>query len=204
MSHITAAAALLQYIAGTHMSNLIKLSNLLFRAICGSSPSFSFLSWVVCIHLYKSFHVADEFGRSQVFQQTSIVRRGKKSDDNQESNHDVHEHLRDDEVEDIIFRDDSQQPHSTFNADFDKISHSHVTSAKEGFKSNFDSKAGQRKSFNKHTSSNTINDIHTTQGKSHFIQHRILCISMLRFPHSLNSELMNRIYYGLKLLFKVN
>jgi len=62
-------------------------------------------------------------------------RRGKKSDDMRESNHHAHEDISDDEVEDIILRDD--KVHSPFTADVnhkDRTSQAKKNAARRGKK----------------------------------------------------------------------
>jgi len=92
---------------------------------------------------------------------TPVTRRGKKSDDNNESNHHVHEHLSDDEVEDVIFKHDLLLSHSSFNADQDD----NISPSQDKFKlqTHFNNKLEQKgKSFKKHSSSE-LNSIHNTQ-----------------------------------------
>jgi len=107
---------------------------------------------------------SDELARS-VFQQTTIpiTRRGKKNDDNLESNHQVHEHLRDDVVEDFILQDDSTHSHSTFNAHSDDMI---FASQAAKSKSNFDNRVGRKgKKIQQTYGSKSVNNIHTTQDK---------------------------------------
>ena len=94
---------------------------------------------------------------------TPVTRRGKKSDDNNESNHHVHEHLSDDEVEDVIFKHDLLLSHSSFNADQDdNISPSQD---KPKLQTHFNNKLERKgKSFKKHSSSE-LNSIHNAQGE---------------------------------------
>ena len=101
--------------------------------------------------------------------QSSVTRRGKKSDDSEI--HLEHQHTSDDQVEDIIFqqRDEatsSGAAHSTFNADLDNDNSSkHKSQSKLRNKETSMGLKRRGKKFNKHLSSHTVNRIHNTQGK---------------------------------------